>query len=100
MKAKLIILEQSNVIVNDDEIRLNDIVAETLSNGKIELFTIHTLNDIDKDNQKKVIAFDNIPNLLSINYNGFDITKFKQLSNYKTLDIEIDSNFKIIKIIQ
>ena len=38
------------------DIEVGDIVKEQLLNGKLENFTIHTLNDIDLDKQFKVIG--------------------------------------------
>ena len=46
--------EDHYVLTDDSEIRIGDIVAEKLLTGKYELFTIHTLNDIDKSTQKKI----------------------------------------------
>lgn len=59
MEATLIVLEKDNIIVSDEKLEIGNIVAETLINGRICLFTIHTLNDIDKKTQKKLIASDN-----------------------------------------
>ena len=42
------------IVVDDSEITTGDIVAEKLLTDKYELFTIHTLNDIDKQTQKKI----------------------------------------------
>ena len=42
------------IIVDDSQINIGDIVAEKLLTGRYELFEIHTLNDIDKQTQKKV----------------------------------------------
>jgi len=53
----LIKLSEDHYIVADDsEINIGDIVAERLLTGKYDLFTIHTLNDIDKLRQKKIIC--------------------------------------------
>jgi len=46
--------EDHYVLTDDSEIRIGDTVAEKLLTGKYELFTIHTLNDIDKSTQKKI----------------------------------------------
>jgi len=46
--------EEHYIIVDDSEIKIGDIVAEKLLTGDYELFTIHTLNDIDKSTQKKI----------------------------------------------
>jgi len=46
--------EDHYIICDDSEITTGDIVAEKLLTGKYELFTIHTLNDIDKSTQKKI----------------------------------------------
>ena len=46
--------EEHYIIVDDSDITTGDIVAEKLLTGGYELFTIHTLNDIDKVRQKKV----------------------------------------------
>ena len=46
--------EEHYIIMNDSEINIGDIVAEKLLTGEYELFTIHTLNDIDKSTQKKI----------------------------------------------
>ena len=46
--------EDHYVLTDDSEIRIGNIVAEKLLTGKYELFTIHTLNDIDKSTQKKI----------------------------------------------
>ena len=55
MGNKLIkIKEDHYVVVDDSEITIGDIVAEKLLTDKYELFTIHTLNDIDKQTQKKI----------------------------------------------
>ena len=47
--------EEHYIIVDDLDITTGDIVAEKLLTGGYELFEIHTLNDIDKSTQKKVI---------------------------------------------
>ena len=47
--------EDHYIVMDDSEITTGDIVAEKLLTGKYELFTIHTLNDIDKSTQKKII---------------------------------------------
>lgn len=46
--------EDHYIVVDNSEIKIGDIVAEKLLTGKYELFTIHTLNDIDKSTQKKI----------------------------------------------
>ena len=46
--------EDHYIVVDDSEITTGDIVAEKLLTGKYELFTIHTLNDIDRQTQKKI----------------------------------------------
>ena len=46
--------EDHYIIMDGSEINIGDIVAEKLLTGKYELFTIHTLNDIDKSTQKKI----------------------------------------------
>ena len=52
---KIIKLTEEHYILTDDsEITTGDIVAEKLLTGEYELFTIHTLNDIDKLRQKKI----------------------------------------------
>ena len=43
-------------IISDDEIKVGDIVCELLTTGKWLPITIHTMNDIDSNRQKKVIA--------------------------------------------
>ena len=51
----LIKLSEDHYILTDDsDISIGNIVAEKLLTGKYELFTIHTLNDIDKSSQKKI----------------------------------------------
>lgn len=53
---KLIKLSADHYVLTDDsEIRIENIVAEKLLTGKYELFDIHTLNDIDKVRQKKIM---------------------------------------------
>jgi len=47
--------EDHYVLTDDSDISIGNIVAEKLLTGKYELFTIHTLNDIDNLTQKKVI---------------------------------------------
>lgn len=42
------------VVVDDSEIKEGNIVVEKLITGDYELFTIHTLNDIDRSSQKKI----------------------------------------------
>lgn len=46
--------EDHYVLTDDSDICIGNIVAEKLLTGKYELFTIHTLNDIDKSTQKKI----------------------------------------------
>jgi hypothetical protein len=46
--------EEHYIVMGDSEIKVGDIVAEKLLTGKYELFTIHTLNDIDRQTQKKI----------------------------------------------
>lgn len=46
--------EEHYIVVDDSDIKIGDVVAEKLLTGKYELFTIHTLNDIDKSTQKKI----------------------------------------------
>lgn len=46
--------EDHYILMDDSEINIGDIVAEKLLTGEYELFTIHTLNDIDKSTQKKI----------------------------------------------
>lgn len=46
--------EDQYVLTDDSDISIGNIVAEKLLTGKYELFTIHTLNDIDKSTQKKI----------------------------------------------
>jgi len=46
--------EDHYVLTDDSDISIGNIVAEKLLTGKYELFTIHTLNDIDNLTQKKV----------------------------------------------
>ena len=53
---KLIKLSEGHYVLTDDSnIGIGDIVAEKLLTGKYELFDIHTLNDIDKVRQKKIM---------------------------------------------
>ena len=47
--------EEQYIVVDDSEIKIGDIVAEKLLTGKYDLFTIHTLNDVDKSTQKKIV---------------------------------------------
>ena len=47
--------EEHYIVVDDLDIKIGDIVAEKLLTGKYELFTIQTLNDIDRQTQKKII---------------------------------------------
>ena len=49
------LFEEHYIEVDDSEIKIGDIVVEKLLTGKYELFTIHTLNDINRQTQKKVI---------------------------------------------
>ncbi len=46
--------EDHYIVMDDSEIKIGDIVAEKLLTGKYELFTIQTLNDIDRQTQKKI----------------------------------------------
>lgn len=46
--------EDHYIVVDDSDIKIGDVVAEKLLTGDYELFTIHTLNDIDKSTQKKI----------------------------------------------
>ena len=43
-------------IISDDEIKVGDMVCELLTTGQWLPMTIHTLNDIDVNTQKKIIA--------------------------------------------
>lgn len=43
-------------IISDDEIVIGDMVCELLTTGQWFPMTIHTINDIDVNKQKKVIA--------------------------------------------
>ena len=52
---RLIKLSEDHYVLTDDsEIGIGNTVAEKLLTGEYELFTIHTLNDIDKSSQKKI----------------------------------------------
>ena len=46
--------EEHYIVVDDSDIKIGDVVAEKLITGEYELFTIHTLNDIDNLTQEKV----------------------------------------------
>jgi hypothetical protein len=46
--------EDHYVLTDDSDISIGNIVAEKLLTGGYELFTIHTLNDIDRQTQKKI----------------------------------------------
>lgn len=46
--------EDHYILMDGSEINIGDIVAEKLLTGKYELFTIQTLNDIDRQTQKKI----------------------------------------------
>ena len=46
--------EDHYIVVDNSDIKIGDIVAEKLLTGKYELFTIHTLNDIDEQTQIKI----------------------------------------------
>ena len=58
MKKDILFYKQGDNLIAciNDEIKIGCVVLETLLNGRTDFFTIHTLNDIDKKNQKVVIA--------------------------------------------
>jgi hypothetical protein len=57
-KVKLVLGENGQrYLISDDEIVLGDEVCELLTTGNWLPMTIHTLNDIDKERQKKIIMY-------------------------------------------
>lgn len=80
---KLIKLKEDHyIIVDDSEIKIGCIVAEKLVNGSYEMFTIHTLNDINSSCQN-VITHSTQPLEVKITDEGIhlpDWSKIKALS--------------------
>ena len=85
---KLIKLKEDHyiivVIVDDSEIKIGCIVAEKLVNGSYEMFTIHTLNDINSSCQN-VITHSTQP--LGTNEVGNDGFEFDSSSTYPPINV-------------
>ena len=80
---KLIKLSDTHyIVVDDSEIKQNDIVCEKLLTGGYELFTIQTLNDIDTNNQFKITHSTQPLEMRKVNSLGseFAFLKIKPLS--------------------
>jgi len=59
-KVKLVLGENGeSYLLSYDDIVLGDEVCELLTTGEWSPLTIHTLNDIDKESQKKIIMYGN-----------------------------------------
>ena len=43
-------------LVSDQEIKVGDFVVEILTNKELDIFEIHTLNDINEMSQRKIVA--------------------------------------------
>lgn len=87
--------EEHCIVVDNSEITTGDIVAEKLLTGKYELFTIHTLNDIDKSSQKK-ITYSTQPESLGVGWMQSVQPLF--LSEVKELLGVVDVEKKALKI--
>ena len=91
--VKMILAEYNNemkpFLINDEAIEIGDTVCELLVTDKWLPMTIHTINDIDVTNQKKIIA---TPDQLGyIVYNEWVTNEFGIKSFDNTIR-EIDSN--------
>lgn len=87
--------EEHYIIVDDLDITTGDIVAEKLLTGGYELFTIHTLNDIDRQTQKKITHSTQPLEDVGLNTSmgwqlGFDKIEPLYLSKVKELLGEVD----------
>ena len=58
--VKMILVDYNNemkpFLINDDDIEIGDMVCELSITGEWLPMTIHTINDLDKSRQKKIIA--------------------------------------------
>lgn len=91
--VKMILAEYNNemkpFLINDEAIEIGDTVCELLVTDKWLPMTIHTINDIDVTNQKKIIA---TPDQLGyIVYNEWVTNEFG-IKSFDYAIREIDSN--------